>query len=148
MESTSISSAPQLDQADLPRLLSRFYDRVRCDAELGPVFNDAIHDWPEHLDRLEDFWSSVMLASGRYKGNPVVIHLIQAHRITPGMFDRWLELWEQTTGELLPDEVARTAQAKARRIAKSLQVAIRLRTPGESSLTNSTTKGDQRCNNR
>jgi hemoglobin len=129
MESTSVSCAPQLDQADLPRLLSCFYDRVRRDAELGPVFNDAVHDWPEHLDRLEDFWSSVMLASGRYKGNPVVIHLIHAHRITPGMFGRWLELWEQTTGELLPDEVGRTAQAKARRIAKSLQAAIRLRTP-------------------
>jgi hemoglobin len=107
------------------------------------VLKDAVHDWAEHLDRLEDFWSSVMLASGRYKGNPVVIHLMHAHRITPGMFGRWLELWEQTTGELLPDEVARTAQAKARRIAKSLQVAIRLRTPGESSLTTSTTKGDQ-----
>jgi hemoglobin len=107
------------------------------------VFNDAIHDWAEHLERLEDFWSSVMLASGRYKGNPVVIHLIHAHRITPGMFGRWLELWEQTTGELLPDEVARTAQAKARRIAKSLQVAIRLRIPGENLLTNSTTKGDE-----
>jgi hemoglobin len=142
MESTSLSSAPQLDQATLPVLLRRFYDRVRRDAELGPVFNDAVHDWPEHLDRLEDFWSSVMLASGRYKGNPIVIHLIHAQRITPGMFGRWLELWEQTTGELLPDEVARTAQAKARRIAKSLQVAIRLRTPGESSLTTST-KGDQ-----
>jgi hemoglobin len=107
------------------------------------VFNGAIHDWAEHLGRLEDFWSSGMLASGRYKGNPVVIHLMHAHRITPSMFGRWLELWEQTTGELLPDEVARTAQAKARRIAKSLQVAIRLRTPGESSLKTFTTKGDQ-----
>ncbi|UVF22735.1 group III truncated hemoglobin (plasmid) [Microvirga terrae] len=143
MEITAVRSALELDQADLPELLRRFYDRVRSDAELGPVFNDAVHDWAEHLDRLEDFWSSVMLASGRYKGNPVVIHLIHADRITPGMFSRWLELWEQATTELLPDEVARTAQAKARRIAKSLQVAIRLRTPGETSLTNFTTKGDQ-----
>ena len=143
MEITAVRSAPELDEADLPELLRRFYERVRSDAELGPVFNDAVHNWAEHLDRLEDFWSSVMLASGRYKGNPVVIHLIHADRITPGMFSRWLELWEQATTELLPDEVARTAQAKARRIAKSLQVAIRLRTPGETSLTNFTTKGDQ-----
>ncbi len=143
MEITSVSSTPQLDHATLPILLRRFYDQVRRDAELGPVFNDAVHDWTEHLDRLEDFWSSVMLASGRYKGNPVVIHLIHANRITPGMFSRWLELWEQTTGELLPDEVARTLQAKARRIAKSLQAAIRLRTAGEASLTNSTANGDQ-----
>jgi len=143
MEITAVRSAPELDQADMPELLRRFYDRVRSDAELGPVFNDAVHDWAEHLDRLEDLWSSVMLASGRYKGKSVVIHLIHADRITPGMFSRWLELWEQATTELLPDEVARTAQAKARRIAKSLQVAIRLRTPGETSLTNFTTKGDQ-----
>lgn len=119
-----MSSVSQLDPADLPRLLRCFYERIRCDAELGPIFNDTVHDWPEHLDRLADFWSSVMLGSGRYKGNPVVMHLMHAHRIAPSMFSRWLELWEQTTSELLPNDVAKTAQVKARRIAENLQLAI------------------------
>lgn len=130
-------------EADLPQLLTRFYERVRRDTQLGPVFNDAIHDWDEHLDRLEDFWSSVMLASGRYKGTPVAMHLMHADRITPGMFSRWLALWDQTTGELLPEEVAKTAQAKARRIAESLQLAIGFRASRANTRTNPNIKGDQ-----
>jgi hemoglobin len=123
--------SPPLDEAVLPSLLEQFYARVRDDPALGPVFNDAVHDWDEHLDRLADFWSSVMLATGRYKGNPAVMHLMHASRITPFMFDRWLALWEQTTNELLPAQVASTAQAKARRIAESLQLAIRYRTAAQ-----------------
>ena len=66
----------QIDEAGLERLVHAFYARVREDAELGPVFNDAIADWPEHLDKLTAFWSSVMLTTGRYKGQPVPAHRI------------------------------------------------------------------------
>jgi len=59
------------DEAGLERLVHTFYARVRTDAELDPIFNDAIADWPEHLAKLHAFWSSVMLTSGRYKGQPV-----------------------------------------------------------------------------
>src|SRR5688500_2760343 len=52
----------------LQALVDLFYARVRRDPMIGPVFNRAIHDWAEHLDKLQAFWSSVMLTSGRYKG--------------------------------------------------------------------------------
>jgi hypothetical protein len=68
------SQAAEIEAA-LPALLDRFYARVRADAELGPVFNDAVEDWSRHLATLADFWSSVMLTSGRYKGNPMQAHL-------------------------------------------------------------------------
>jgi hemoglobin len=119
--------APALDEGALPALLARFYEKVRLDDDLGPLFNDVVHDWAEHLDRIGDFWSSVMLASGRYKGNPVVIHLMHARRITPEMFDRWLALWEETTSEMLPGAVATAMQAKAHRIAETLKSAVRMR---------------------
>ncbi|OWJ68829.1 group III truncated hemoglobin [Inquilinus limosus] len=119
--------AHALDEAALPALLARFYERVRRDDDLGPLFNDVVHDWDVHLERISDFWSSVILASGRYKGNPVVIHLMHAHRITSEMFERWLMLWEETTSEMLPDAVAAAMQAKARRIADTLKVALRMR---------------------
>ena len=60
----------QVDEEGLSRLVTLFYARVREDAELGPIFNDAIADWPEHLEKLAAFWSSVLLTSGRYKGQP------------------------------------------------------------------------------
>jgi hemoglobin len=70
------------------------------------------------------FWSSVMLTSGRYKGNPMAAHLKHQARITPVLFERWLDLWAQVTAEELPPESAAAMQAKAARIARSLQYAL------------------------
>lgn len=113
-----------IDEAGLARLIPAFYARVREDAELGPIFNDAVHDWPEHLDKLTAFWSSVMLTSGRYKGQPMPAHMKHVARITPALFDRWLALWARTTDELMPPEAAAALQAKAARIAESLQLGL------------------------
>ncbi len=116
-------------EAALPALLERFYARVRADAELGPVFNDAVADWDHHLGVLTDFWSSVMLTTGRYKGNPMAVHLQHAARIPSEMFDRWLALWNQTTDEMMSPQIAAAMQAKAARIAQSLDLAIHFRLP-------------------
>jgi len=118
-----------IDEDSLRELVGQFYDRVRADAELGPVFNDAIHDWPAHLDLLTDFWSSVMLTSGRYKGRPVPAHQKHGSRISPELFDRWLALWDETSDALMTPEAAAALQDKARRIAESLQLALFFRLP-------------------
>jgi len=114
----------QLDEQGLEELVDAFYARVRADAELGPIFNDAIGDWPEHLRKLSAFWSSVMLTSGRYKGQPVPAHVKHRDRITPALFERWLALWAQTTNERMAPEAAAALQARAARIAESLQFAM------------------------
>jgi hemoglobin len=123
-----------IDEEGLSRLVALFYDRVRADAALGPVFEGAVEDWPEHLDRLAAFWSSVMLTSGRYKGNPMAAHLKHVHRITPALFARWLELWREATAEAMPPTVAAALQERAARIAASLQLALSkfepIRNPG------------------
>lgn len=124
-----MQQTPIIDEAALPALMGRFYGRVREDAELGPVFNSIVEDWPDHLERLVAFWSSVMLTTGRYKGNPMVKHLIHADRITPALFQRWLAIWQRTTAEMLPPEAATAMQAKAHRISENLQHAVRSRAP-------------------
>lgn len=113
-----------IDEQGLNRLVPLFYARVREDAELGPVFNDAVADWPEHLEKLVDFWSSVMLTSGRYKGNPVLAHAKHRDRIPPELFDRWLALWAEVTNEVMSPDAAAALQAKAARIAESLKLAL------------------------
>lgn len=120
----------EIDEDSLRELVGRFYARVRADDALGPVFEDAIHDWPGHLDQLADFWSSVMLTSGRYKGRPVPAHQKHAARITPELFDRWLALWDETSDALMTSDAAAALQDKARRIAESLQLALFFRMPG------------------
>ena len=114
----------QMDDRGLKSLVEAFYAQVRKDPALGPIFNNAIGDWPDHLEKLADFWSSVMLTSGRYKGQPVPAHMRHRDRITPALFERWLALWAQTTDELMEPNAAAALQAKARRIAESLQLAI------------------------
>jgi hemoglobin len=114
----------QMDDSGLKGLVDAFYARVRADEALGPIFNDAVGDWPEHLAKLADFWSSVMLSSGRYKGQPVPAHAQHRHRITPALFERWLEIWTQVTDDLMEPGAAAALQAKARRIAESLQLAL------------------------
>lgn len=113
-----------IEEKDLKLLVYRFYARVREDAMIGPLFNSAIADWPEHLEKLSAFWSSVMLTSGRYKGNPMAVHMRHANHIEPEMFDRWLSLWRETATELLDGPAAAAIVAKAERIAESLKLGL------------------------
>ncbi len=105
------------------RLVDEFYSRVRDDAALGPVFDNAIDDWDPHLATMRDFWSSVMLTSGRYKGNPVMKHR-QIEGISYELFERWLALFDDTAGALFVPELAAVFNAKAARIAESLRLAV------------------------
>jgi len=118
-----------IDETALPPLLDTFYASVRADPMLGPVFEGAVTDWPAHLSRLADFWSSVMLTSGRYKGNPVREHLRHADVIDVAMFERWLLLWRFVTSDQLSPLAATAMVEKAERIAQSLQLSLRLRNP-------------------
>ena len=118
-----------LDEEALSRLVSLFYARVRVDAALAPIFDAAIAEWPAHLEKLTAFWSSVMLTSGRYKGNPVAAHMQHVGQITPALFDRWLALWQQATADTMPAPIAAALQAKAARIAESLQLALFFKLP-------------------
>ena len=45
------------------------------------------------------------------------------------MFDRWLGLWAEVTGELMQPSAAAQLQSKAARIAESLQLALHFRMP-------------------
>jgi len=119
-----VDQLSQIDEAGLERLVHAFYARVREDARLGPIFNRAIADWPEHLGKLHAFWSSVMLTSGRYKGQPVPAHVKHRDHITPELFDHWLALWGETARALMAPEAAQALEAKAARIAESLQLAM------------------------
>ena len=56
------------DERAIATLVDRFYEKVRVDAQLGPVFNAAVHDWDEHKALLTSFWASVALRASSYRG--------------------------------------------------------------------------------
>lgn len=121
---------PFLDETSLAVLVDRFYDRVRADVVLGPVFNEAVHDWPAHKRTLVDFWSSMMLRSGRYRGNPMGVH-----RALPPfpkhLFHAWLTLWRQTVAEQFPPEAATPLIDAAERVAQGLSLGLNLGSLGD-----------------
>jgi len=114
-----------INEQTLEQLIELFYARVRADELIGPLFNDAIGNWPEHITKLQSFWSGIMLASGRYKGRPLPAHIQHSDRISPASFVRWLALWERSTDELFELRPAMALQEKAARIAESLQLGMR-----------------------
>lgn len=130
MSGAAFGEIEGVDEEGLARLVDRFYEAVRADGLIGPVFNEAIDDWPRHLDKLAAFWSSLMLATGRYDGRPMAAHFKHRARITPAMFDRWLVLWREATEAELPPLAARSMQEKATRIAANFKLALARLPPG------------------
>jgi hemoglobin len=112
-----------ISEDSICQLVDAFYSKVRVDKELGPIFEAAIHDWPTHLEKMYAFWSSVMLTTGRYKGNPLIKHMVLPG-ITPELFNQWLKLFDQTCKELFDDDISAAFRVKAERIAESLKLGI------------------------
>ena len=88
-----------ITEAMIERLVRGFYDKVRSDAVLAPVFDSKIKDWEPHLAQMCAFWSSVALMTGRYHGTPMVKHAPLP--VDADHFDRWLELFEATARRAL-----------------------------------------------
>ena len=111
-----------VDESMIDQLVRAFYGRIQQDPLLGPIFDARINDWEPHLQRMCHFWSSVILSSGVYHGQPMRMHLPLP--IDAEHFDRWLALFESTARELFDDAIAECFVTPARRIALSLELGI------------------------
>jgi hemoglobin len=111
-------------EAEIEDLVATFYAGIRRHPTLGPIFEREMgRDWTAHLKTMCDFWSSVMLTSGRYKGRPIPAH-IKLTGIEPRHFAEWLVLFEATARDLFQPALADAFIEKARRIAESLKLGF------------------------
>jgi hemoglobin len=108
-----------ITEAEIASLVERFYAKVRVDPEIGPIFNDAVQNWDAHLALLKDFWSTVLLTTGRYKGNPLLAHFRLP--IEERYFARWLTLFSETANEVMTASQARIILEKADLIAMNMK---------------------------
>jgi hemoglobin len=111
-----------IDDAMIERLVRRFYERVREDALLGPIFAARVADWESHLQRMFAFWSSVALMTGHYHGQPMMVHMPLP--VDARHFDRWLALFGETAREICPPAAADHFLERAGRIAESLELGV------------------------
>lgn len=115
---------PLVDRTFIGKLVRAFYARVRADDRLGPIFAGEITgDWEPHLEKMTDFWCSVVLKNGAYSGRPVPAHL-KLSQVREKDFDIWLGHFRATAAELCPPEVADVFVDRAERIARSLKLAM------------------------
>ena len=107
---------------DIQILVDNFYDKVKVDDLLGPVFANL--DWPHHLPTMYNFWSSMLLGDQSYRGNPLEKHLRLA--ITSEHFNCWLKLFKETVNETFSGEKAEEVKIRADSIAGIFQLKMGL----------------------
>jgi hemoglobin len=111
----------ELNRESIATLVHTFYDGVRTDPSLGPVFEQALGaHWDTHLGRMVDFWCTTMLKTQQFQGNVFGKHMA-LNGIEPEHFQRWLGLFEATAAKLFDQPLADEFILVARRIAASLQ---------------------------
>jgi hemoglobin len=118
-----------VDRAFIGGLVRDFYTRVRRDARLGPIFaREIAGDWEPHLEKMIDFWCSVILKTGAYQGRPVPAHM-KLTDVREEDFAIWLGIFRETARDRCPTEIADVFIDRAERIARSLQLAMFFRLP-------------------
>lgn len=103
-------------EQEVTRLVHDFYARVREEPRLAPVFTARVHDWDAHLAQLVDFWSAMLRGTRRFSGAPMPKHMAM-DELNRDLFDRWLQLFRQTTAECANPPMQRLADDVATRIA-------------------------------
>ena len=116
------SSCLSFDREHIAQLVHRFYDAIRADAELGPVFEAELHDrWAPHLERMVDFWCTATKVSRSFRGNVYGKHMALP-RIAPRHLKRWLQLWKVHTQVVFAPAPAAELQDIATGVARVMHL--------------------------
>ena len=112
-------------EADVKLLVDAFYDKVNGDAMLAPIFNDHAHvNWEKHLPIMYRFWSSILLGTGSYDGQPFPKHAFLP--VNQSHFAQWLLLFYETITENFRGPVAEDAKLRGANIARIFSNKIRM----------------------
>lgn len=108
---------------DVKTLVDTFYDKIRNDALLSPIFNERIQDrWPEHLEKMYRFWQTVLLDEQTYSGSPFPPHAKLP--VDHSHFKEWMTLFTQTVNELFSGQKATEAIWRAEKMAQMFEFKI------------------------
>jgi hemoglobin len=108
---------------DIKVFVDEFYDKVRRDTLIGPVFLQVIPDWQPHLDRMYAFWNAVLFGVSGFKGNPFAKHA--PLQIGQEHFDRWLLLFAETIDTYFEGPVAEDTKKRAGLMAEMFLSRLR-----------------------
>ena len=108
---------------DIKLLVDTFYSQVQKDDFLGPIFNEKIGNrWPEHLEKMYRFWQTILLEVHTYSGSPFPPH--KQLPVAKEHFNRWMDLFTQTTDSLFTGALADEAKLRAKNMAEMFNYKI------------------------
>ncbi|WP_417450360.1 group III truncated hemoglobin [Kordiimonas sp.] len=81
------------------------------------------------MERLTDFWMTMLGAGTLYRGNPFAVHK-KIDAIREHQFEDWLAIFNAAATDMLPPDLASHARARASRIAESLKAGLFYRPQG------------------
>lgn len=99
------------NKEDIQLIVDNFYDKVKQDELLAPIFASRITDWQPHLETMYRFWNAALFGVREYVGNPYAKH--KPLPIDGPHFDRWINLFYTTMDEHFAGPVADDAKSKA-----------------------------------
>ena len=106
-------------EEEIAKLVHTFYAKARKDPSLGPIFEAHVIDWDAHFVQMTNFWSAQLRGTSRFRGAPMPKHIVLPE-LTAELFERWLQLFRQTTDELGNPSLQQQADAIASFIATRL----------------------------
>lgn len=111
------------NREDIVRMVDTFYGRVRENQLLGSIFNPRLEGrWPEHLEKMYNFWQTMLLYEHTYSGHPFAPHALMP--LQKEHFDTWVQLFTDTVKELFEGPLASEAIERAERMAIIFQTKI------------------------
>lgn len=114
-----------LSEPLIRKTILSFYERVKRDPLLGPIFEEAIGDhWDPHIERIILFWLTATGLQRGYDGRNFMPAHLKHSSIHPDQLPRWLELFRQTAIEQCTPDGARTLIDIAERMAQTLQIGF------------------------
>ena len=100
------------DIQDIELFVNEFYNKVRSDGLIGPVFLAKITgDWQPHLNKMYAFWNAALFGVAGFKGNPFSKHA--PLQIESVHFERWLDLFAETIDKNFDGPMAADAKNRA-----------------------------------
>lgn len=118
-----VSKREIASRQDIEQVVSKFYEKVRVDPLIGPVFNEqAKVDWTSHLPKIYDFWESLLFGKNVYFGRPFPPHFELNLRLEH--FQRWLALFIETIDEHATGAKAEEIKSRALMIGENFYSRI------------------------
>lgn len=113
-----------VDEALIEKFVNHFYDAVHDDTILAPYFNNQMTaTWDEHLNKMYNFWSAILLKTHRFNGRPMPAHT-KLTGLQQSDFLHWLKLFEKSIKACCPPQSVPHIMKKAHMIANSLQYGV------------------------